>query len=286
VDLPVYSADDFIAGGRRHLSSFDAAIGTRFRPDPDIGYVMELSPEGRFGFQNGAEYDGAAGPNVVVVGDSIISFGSLAAALKSLLPGVKVWNIGVPGYNTTQEWLYLTRKTTVVPDLIVLGFCINDFDPSIAIADGRFRTNRYEPLGTVSPFWFRHSMLYRLAAVTLIRRRQQANEEQLPVRRQEVRTALLRFQEHARARHAGLLVLVYPLMTDKMPDKARRSYDLAVELLRELQIPFVDLDGVFTGDRLALRNSPDDDLHPNAAAQLLAAKAALAAFPALFQLRR
>ena len=88
---------------RRGLFEADPVLG--YRPGPLWG------ERGRFGFRNGAEYDGTQEPatDVVVLGDSLIQEGELVAALQHELAGTdtRVWNAGIGGYNTLQEAGYL-----------------------------------------------------------------------------------------------------------------------------------------------------------------------------------
>ena len=82
----------------------------------------------------------AKGPNtfrILVLGDSV-TFGHgavhdypslLEAQLKRWRPEIdwQVWNLGVPGYNTSQELSYLLDVAPrYAPDLVIVGFFIND----------------------------------------------------------------------------------------------------------------------------------------------------------------
>lgn len=72
---------------------------------------------------------------IAVLGDSI-AFGYWVAEeqafprqLERMLGGVQVLNFGVPGYNLDQEIETLsTRALEFSPDLVVLAFCLNDFE--------------------------------------------------------------------------------------------------------------------------------------------------------------
>lgn len=80
---------------------------------------------------------------------------------------VRIWSSGIPGYNTLQEAHYLEKHIGVEADLVVLGFCLNDFLPSMVVVagdrfkKGDFAFSKIDPLGDVSPFLFEHSVLYR-----------------------------------------------------------------------------------------------------------------------------
>lgn len=94
------------------------------------------------GFRDPRDYDLAKKPNtfrIIVLGDSV-TFGHgsihestwpylLESRLKRWRPEVdwQVWNLGVPGYNTSQELSYLKDVApSFHPDLVVVGFFFND----------------------------------------------------------------------------------------------------------------------------------------------------------------
>jgi lysophospholipase L1-like esterase len=92
------------------------------------------------GFRSEREDAIARKPNtfrILVLGDSV-TFGHgavhdypslLETQLKQWRPEVdwQVWNLGVPGYNTSQELSYLLEVAPrYAPDLVIVGFFIND----------------------------------------------------------------------------------------------------------------------------------------------------------------
>jgi hypothetical protein len=106
------------------------------------------------GFRDPRDYDLAKKPNtfrIIVLGDSV-TFGHgsiyestypylLESRLKQWRPEVdwQVWNLGVPGYNTSQELAYLKDVAArYQPDLVVVGFFFNDvFDNFGPLTVGR-----------------------------------------------------------------------------------------------------------------------------------------------------
>ena len=94
------------------------------------------------GFRDTREYALAKGPKtfrILVLGDSVtFGHGSVfehtwpylfEQRLKVWRPDVawQVWNLGVPGYNTSQELAYLLEAgPRFTPDLVVVGFFAND----------------------------------------------------------------------------------------------------------------------------------------------------------------
>ena len=127
------------------------------------------------GFRDPRDYDLAKKPNtfrIIVLGDSV-TFGHgsiyestypylLESRLKQWRPDVdwQVWNLGVPGYNTSQELAYLRDvASTYQPDLVVVGFFFNDvFDNFGPLTVGRFERISSRIKGFLST----HSYSYHL----------------------------------------------------------------------------------------------------------------------------
>jgi len=96
----------------------------------------------RLGFRDDREYSLEKGPStfrLLVLGDSVtFGHGSVAEhtypalleqKLKAWRPDVdwQVWNLGVPGYNTSQELAHLLDVGPAFkPDLVIIGFFVND----------------------------------------------------------------------------------------------------------------------------------------------------------------
>lgn len=145
---------------------FDPEVGTRFHPGQTRqilaagGVFMHSAEINDLGFRGqlpAPELDGDGGLRVVCLGDSF-TFGwgvedadtypvQLEAALQDLLAarvagdaghsgprrspvGAEVLNVGLPGYNTWQEHrLYEKLVRPMAPDVVVLGWYLNDLDP-------------------------------------------------------------------------------------------------------------------------------------------------------------
>jgi lysophospholipase L1-like esterase len=145
---------------------FDPEVGTRFHPGQTRqilaagGVFMHSAEINDLGFRGqlpDPELDGDGGLRVVCLGDSF-TFGwgvedadtypvQLEAALEEVLAarvagdaahsgprrspvGAEVLNVGLPGYNTWQEHrLYEKLVRPMAPDVVVLGWYLNDLDP-------------------------------------------------------------------------------------------------------------------------------------------------------------
>ena len=120
----------------------DAQLGQRLAPGYDGWFAGVPVKVNSLGFRDPREYALAKPDDVfriVVLGDSV-TFGH-GAIYESTYPYLleqrlrtwrhdvawQVWNLGVPGYNTSQELAYLQRVgPSYQPDLVVIGFFEND----------------------------------------------------------------------------------------------------------------------------------------------------------------
>jgi len=169
-------------------------------------------------------------PRILMLGDSY-TFGwavseqdALPEQLGRLLsePGrdVEVINGGVPGYNTEQEAVLLEHLLPAVqPDIVVLGFVMNDAEP--------ISTSRPPPQVT---YRFARSWLWE-ALKQQIRRRWPASASWLPSRlhtydtaylrsfdpaspkRAVCRAALAKIVERLRREHVPALIVIFPDFT-------------------------------------------------------------------------
>jgi lysophospholipase L1-like esterase len=278
---PVYRAADGVP------AAFQRSVATSYLVrDRILGFAPGPAwkgATGRRGFQNGAEYaDGPGGLDVVLLGDSVIQSRLLERAMKQLLTGfaVRIWNAGIGGYNTLQEAYYLEHHTRVAPHVVVVAFCLNDFLPSMTIAgDPARRTmaqNLFEPIGDVSPFWFRHSALYRMVKLRVLLPHDVGNlwsADTVRRNRPVVSEGLRRIRRYAAEHAATLAVAVYPHLTGD-DDYLRAAHDTVLEVLAELAVDAIDLKAIYDElgfDPSQLRMSPDDVVHPNAEGHLIAA---------------
>ena len=120
----------------------DAQLGQRLAAGYDGWFAGVPVKINELGFRDPREYTLAKGDRtfrILVLGDSV-TFGHgamyeatypylLEQRLRAWRPerDWQVWNLGVPGYNTSQELAYLTRVgATYAPDLVIIGFFEND----------------------------------------------------------------------------------------------------------------------------------------------------------------
>jgi len=133
---------------------FDPEVGTRFHPGQTreilaaggvFMHSAEINDLGIRGHAPDPALDGDGGLRVVCLGDSF-TFGwgvedpdtypvrleaTLRAAREAAGAGpAEVLNVGLPGYNTWQEHrLYEKLVRPMAPDVVVIGWYLNDLDP-------------------------------------------------------------------------------------------------------------------------------------------------------------
>lgn len=120
----------------------DAQLGQRLLPGYDGWFAGVPVHINALGFRDPREYELRKRPGtfrILVLGDSV-TFGHgavyeatypflLEQRLRAWRPEVdwQVWNLGVPGYNTSQELAYLERVgPEYQPDLVIVGVFEND----------------------------------------------------------------------------------------------------------------------------------------------------------------
>jgi lysophospholipase L1-like esterase len=120
----------------------DPVVGQRLTPGYDGWFAGVPVRINSLGFRDARDYTLAKPPGtfrILVLGDSV-TFGHGALSdttypflfeqrLRQWRPDInwEVWNLGVPGYNTTTELKYLERVgPSYQPDLVIVGFYEND----------------------------------------------------------------------------------------------------------------------------------------------------------------
>ena len=128
--------------GQPGLFLSDAARGQRFSPNYNGWFAGVPVRINNLGFRDPRDYSLAKGPTtfrIVVLGDSV-TFGHgsvyehsypylVEQKLRQWRPDVdwQVWNVAVPGYNTSQELEHLKEiGPQFSPDLVIVGFFEND----------------------------------------------------------------------------------------------------------------------------------------------------------------
>jgi lysophospholipase L1-like esterase len=297
---------------------------TKFRSSPDL--VWELVPgwSGREG--NGTVTINAKGlrerdlpvakpagvRRILCLGDSV-TFGHGVEAEEAyprrleehlLAAGhgpIQVINSGVPGYSPFQERIWLDRSGwAYAPDLIVLGFVLNDVVERYLTMAAYGGTNTILGVDTtvgLAP-WVRlarRTAFHRL--VTSLMRAGEERREVYSVRRlfddamtAEVEAAweigedeLAGIAAAARQRGVPLLLVAFPFRFQVVENLPPRPQERLAAWARATDVPFLDLTPVFTaaGGKVAFL----DQDHPTPAGHLSAARAIAAEIEARGWLR-
>jgi len=274
----VYSGyDDELVQGAK---SFDSVLGYK----PGSGWKKD----GLFGFQNGKEYDNIKDEaiDIVLLGDSIIQRRDLEKAFKYVLKdkNYRIWNAGIGGYNTLQEAYYLEKYIELIPDILILGFCENDFFPSMAIVSnkkfpkGKFAQRLFEPLEYVNPFLFKHSVLYRyfkIKGINLANENEICSSETLINNRHVIVEGMKKIYKYCIRHSVSFFVIIYPhFNSDSLPEWQKESRHVVLEILNEYSINYIDLLDIYKdyGMGKLFINPPADDVHPNKKGHFIAAK--------------
>ena len=168
-----YSSEQWLNGTKDEPSKWgivpSKTLGFKIKPDMFDKTRNELKDKNTF--------------RLIVLGDSVTIDACPPPAYSLLLEnflnkGVnktffEVWNLGVPTYNTAQEKeLFKERGLSLKPDMVILGFCLNDFTPGMLAMKKNGKVVLYQATDDIwlriNPFLFSKSSLYRLIVSRLM----------------------------------------------------------------------------------------------------------------------
>jgi len=161
----------------------DPELGQRLAPNYDGWFAGVRVHINALGFRDARDYSLDKAPNtfrILVFGDSV-TFGHgalsettypflLEQRLKQWRPGVdwQVWNLGVPGYNTTQELKYLERVgPRYRPDLVIIGFFENDLSDNEVSTEATLRRRAASAIQGSMQRWLYSYELYKRILLTI-----------------------------------------------------------------------------------------------------------------------
>ena len=236
---------------------------------------------------------GASGPRLLVVGDSY-TFGHGVRQedafphrlVQQLEPrGVTVVSYSRPGWNTRDELRALKKHLdAAVPDVLVLGYCLNDAEPypTMRMMEQRPDLHPWQPKRPLETWLASRSHLFASVtrAVDTMRRRPLLRDYYRNLYRDSDnltawRRSLERIARLARQRRLPAVLVIFPIFdSDLDSDYAYRSLHATVAAIGE-EVGFQVLDLLPTyaarpGREMAL--VPFSDPHPSAQAHAIAAR--------------
>ncbi len=223
---------------------------------------------------------------ILVLGDSITEdhwyIESLEQKLNNdatLKCNFQLWNAAVGGYNVNQYTNYLKYKGLKYnPDMVIIGFCLNDFNISNTVVIYKDRAGFFEyyypgyrltaRFPILNRYLFRHSYLYR-GLIIRLENLLATSEKQGDHTGNSRRVVGLYFLRIAKKictdRKIPIVGIVFPYLKplDEYMDYERDEYSQMLKVLEELEIDFIDLTNYFKDkDLYALRMQENDYIHP------------------------
>ncbi|HVR29874.1 MAG TPA: SGNH/GDSL hydrolase family protein [Thermoanaerobaculia bacterium] len=204
-------------------------------------------------------------------------------------PAFEVVNFSRPGWNTTQELGALARWfDRLAPDLLVLGYCLNDAEPHQRRELARLRRDVHprQPETAVERVLYARSAVFRLvfhrADNVRMRRATAAYYHRFYVDGQPTweatRSALAEMRDLAASRGAPFVLVVFPIFDSQLDHRYRYHalHETVTAAAAELGIDAVDLLPRYLGiDARRLALDPFLDAHPSELAHRIAAMAIL-----------
>jgi lysophospholipase L1-like esterase len=203
---------------------------------------------------------------------------------ESATPRVEVVNWSRPGWTTADQLASVRpRLRELDPDLILIGFVLNDAEPRSAAYRRRLHKDlhRRSPSHPVSVALYRHSALYSLLwdrfENTRQRRAFTAYYHKLYRQRgrAKIRRALRGFRELAAQARIPIVLVIFPVFDSQLDSRYayRDLHDLVRTMAEGMQIPALDLLTAYAGiDGRELALVPFTDPHPSRLAHRIAAE--------------
>lgn len=197
----------------------------------------------------------------------------------------EVVNFSRPGWNTVQAFKGTWRRLRrLEPDLLILGYVLNDAEPSdwSERMERRRVKLRREPAPGVSAWLHGHSLLYKTLWDRLENTRQRRAFTSVFFQHysgaswEECREGLASFERWSAERGIPFLLVVFPIFDSQIDESYpyHELHELVIATAEELGIRTFDLREAYRGvDARRLAVTPFTDAHPNELAHRLAADA-------------
>jgi lysophospholipase L1-like esterase len=208
---------------------------------------------------------------IIIVGDSITVCSRYPQFLEELYSKIyqekiEVWNCAVAGYNLIQECTALQEKWLKFnPDMVIIGFCCNDFDttPLITKIDGQLIGLFPNHMNIkLNPFLLKYSALYRLIMKNVFIYQSKKNNNIAFYNR--AASALERTKKILDSKKIPLLLLILPQPVEYQKNTQEDAFNRIKKIATELQIATLDLiPYIEQFNPYELRLEPNDTLHLN-----------------------
>jgi len=220
---------------------------------------------------------------IICIGDSTTAVSEYTDILEELLNNnttkrrSEVWNCGVPGYGAVQYCRALKEKWLKYdPDMVIMGFCLNDFDTTPLVVKESNRLVGYFPhkeiMSYASPFLVRHSMLYRFIVTRVfIPQKGQGDRGIVAI----TRSHLQETKELLSERNIDFLIVILGLV-ERFEDYSRdrrETYEQIKRIARDLDIESIDIVPLFEDHDPEDLKECGDEIHFNHKGSQIVAKA-------------
>jgi hypothetical protein len=275
----VHDKDNF------NVSTFRISRDLGFEPIPHaiIGSNIRINSLGMFDKERlAAKADGVY--RIICVGDSTTANSEYVPILEQMLNQesnslkFEVWNCGVPGYGMPQYYRGLKEKwLNYNPDLVIIGFCLNDFVTTPVFIRENNELVGYFPYREIfprlSPYLMKNSALYRFLAVKLLslknthdyQERFDFASRQLKDLKEELSRKKIKFI---------LVILGLPQEYDRYPEYFKESYVVVKKIAEGSALESIDTVPIFKSNNpKSLKLTSADEIHFNKQASFLVSSA-------------
>jgi len=214
---------------------------------------------------------------IVVLGDSITHHGWYVRMLEQYFNDDKsfvrykfdVWNCGHDGYNIKQYYALLKKivKMGISPDMIIIGFCLNDIYSVPVVFKNR---NGYFLFYEMNDKFFHfkansalfiRSYFYRWLTLFWENSFYRKNENK---ELKEAERSFIEIKKICKENDIKLVAVIIPYFKSKYEYSEKESYIKIKQYLEKYSINYIDLHGKFKNiDDLSWRLWEKDYIHPN-----------------------
>lgn len=256
-------------------------IAANIRPSRSLGY--EFVPNSKLGTNSLGMLDRERmkekpkdNYRIICIGDSTTANSDYVGILEDLLNRnqlnrrFEVWNCGVPGYGAIQYYKALKEKWLMYdPDMVIIGFCLNDFATTPFIIKESDHFVGYFPwqeiMPHVSPFLLKHSALYRFIIGKIFMQKGYKNTEDI-IRLS--RSYLKDVKDLLSEEEIPLLIVIFGLVERfenyHLYGYADAGYENIKSIIKEYNIESIDMVPIFEKHGAErLRQNKGDELHFN-----------------------